>query len=53
MHSSELLSTYMYSTAFRSYNGGYASAIAIVMILLGVLVTVVMRRILEVKDPDY
>ena len=53
MHSSELLSTYMYSTAFRSYNGGYASAIAIVMILLGVLVTVVIRRILEVKDPDY
>ena len=53
MHSSELLSTYMYSTAFRSYTGGYASAIAIVMILLGVLVTVVMRRILEVKDPDY
>ena len=53
MHSSELLSTYMYSTAFISYNGGYASAIAIVMILLGVLITVLMRRILEPKEKDY
>ena len=37
MNSSQLLSTYMYQTAFEKYNGGYASAIAVVMILIGVL----------------
>lgn len=52
MNSSELLSTYMYSTAFRTYNGGYASAIAIVMIVFGVLLSTVMRRILEPKEEN-
>lgn len=50
LNSSELLSTYMYSTAFRSYNGGYASAIAIVMIVMGVLITMVLRKVLEPKE---
>lgn len=50
MNSSELLSTYMYSTAFRNYNGGYASAIAIVMIIFGVVLSNVLRRILEPKE---
>lgn len=52
MHSSELLSTYMYSMAFRNYNGGYASAIAIVMIVFGVVLSTVLRRILEPKEDD-
>ncbi len=52
LNSSELLSTYMYSTAFRRYNGGYASAIAIVMISIGVLLTVVLRRVFEQKEID-
>ena len=50
MNSSELLSTYMYSAAFRNYNGGYASAIAIVMVAFGVLLSAITRRILEPKE---
>lgn len=50
MNASQLLSTYMYSMAFEKYNGGYASAIAVVMILLGILVTVVLRRITEAHE---
>jgi multiple sugar transport system permease protein/raffinose/stachyose/melibiose transport system permease protein len=37
-HSSELLSTYMYSTAFQSLRLGYASAIAVVIFLLALVV---------------
>lgn len=50
LNSSELLSTYMYNMAFRKYNGGYASAIAIAMIVLGIGLTVILRRILEPKE---
>jgi multiple sugar transport system permease protein len=44
-HSSELLSTYMYSTAFQSLRLGYASALAVVIFLLafGVIVTYLVR----------
>jgi multiple sugar transport system permease protein len=44
-HSSELLSTYMYSTAFQSLRLGYASALAVVIFLLafGVIVTYLIR----------
>jgi multiple sugar transport system permease protein/raffinose/stachyose/melibiose transport system permease protein len=37
-HSSELLSTYMYSTAFQSTQLGYASAVAVVIFLLAMTV---------------
>lgn len=50
MNSSELLSTYMYNMAFRRYNGGYASAIAVLMIVIGVALTLVLRKILEPKE---
>lgn len=52
LNASELLSTYMYNMAFIKYNNGYASALAIVMIILGTGITVVMRRILEPKSKD-
>ena len=47
MNSSQLLSTYMYQTAFEKYNGGYASAIAVVMIIIGVLLTIGLRKLLK------
>jgi multiple sugar transport system permease protein/raffinose/stachyose/melibiose transport system permease protein len=37
-HSSELLSTYMYSTAFQSTQLGYASAIAVIIFILALAV---------------
>jgi len=48
-HSSELLSTYMYSTAFQSLRLGYASALAVVIFLLafGVIVTYLVRAFRE------
>ena len=42
-HQSELLSSYMYSKAFSDYNTGYASAIAIVMIVMGITLTGILR----------
>lgn len=47
LDSSQLLSTYMYLKAFARGNGGYASSIAIVMIVLGVAVTSVLRKLLS------
>ncbi len=42
-HQSELLSSFMYSKAFSDYNTGYASAVAIVMIVLGIALTGLLR----------
>ena len=39
LDSSQLLSTYMYQSAFSSDNQGYGSAIAVAMIILGVTLT--------------
>ena len=47
LDSSQLLSTHMYQKAFARGNGGYASSIAIVMIVLGVAVTSVLRKLLS------
>ena len=52
MNSSQLLSTYMYQTAFEKYNGGYASAIAVVMILIGVLLTIGLRKLLKADGEE-
>ena len=47
LDSSQLLSTYMYQKAFARGNGGYASSIAIVMIVLVVAGTSVLRKLLS------
>ena len=48
-HSSELLSTYMYSTAFQTLRLGYASALAVVIFVLafGVIVSYLVRAFRE------
>ncbi|MDR1440412.1 MAG: sugar ABC transporter permease [Clostridiales bacterium] len=43
LNASELLSSYMYRKAFMDYNVGYASAIAIAMIVIGLSLTGVLR----------
>jgi multiple sugar transport system permease protein len=51
-HSTELLSTYMYSTAFQTRALGYASAIAVVIFLLalGVIISYLVRALSEEKE---
>lgn len=51
-HESELLSSYMYSKAFADYNTGFASAIAIVMIIMGILLTGVLRFLMSKIQGD-
>jgi len=52
-HQSELLSSYMYSKAFNDYNTGYASAIALVMIVMGIALTGVLRYLTgKIKGDD-
>lgn len=46
---SQLLGTYMYSTVFQKRLFGYGSTIAILIILLGVVVTTVLNKILGKK----
>jgi multiple sugar transport system permease protein/raffinose/stachyose/melibiose transport system permease protein len=52
--SSELLSTYMYSTAFTDRQLGYASAIAVVIFLLamGVIITFLLRAFSDSKEEN-
>lgn len=52
LDASQLLSTYMYEKAFARQNGGYASAIATIMVILGVVVTSILRRLLQGGDKD-
>lgn len=51
-HSTELLSTYMFSTAFGSHALGYASAIAVVIFVLAiaVIVSYLVRALSEEKE---
>jgi raffinose/stachyose/melibiose transport system permease protein len=48
--SSELMATYMYSTAFESYQMGYASAIASGMFILISVIAIVTMRLLNREE---
>lgn len=52
LNASELLSTYMYRKAFRDYNIGYASAISIIMIILGLVLTGILKKITSGLEDD-
>ncbi len=51
-HSTELLSTYMFSTAFQTRALGYASAIAVVIFVLAlaVIISYLVRALSEEKE---
>lgn len=46
----EMLVTYLYKVGFKNYEIGYASAIAFVLFLLAVTVTVVQRKFIDEKE---
>lgn len=50
LNSSELLSTYYYSKTFTSQNVGYGCAIAVVMIILGIILTYFSNKFTD-KEP--
>ncbi|HUM83479.1 MAG TPA: sugar ABC transporter permease [Lachnospiraceae bacterium] len=49
-HASELMATYMYDTAFKSYQMGYASAIASGMFILISVIAIVTMKLLNRKE---
>lgn len=53
LDSSQLLSTYMYQSAFPSDNQGYGSAIAVAMIILGVVLTALTRLMTSKETLTY
>lgn len=52
MNSSQLLSSYMYYKAFADYNTGYASALAIIMMALGLTITGIMKSLTNKISSD-
>lgn len=44
-HASELMATYMYKQAFGNFNMGYGSAIAVLMFLIAIILTVAILRV--------
>jgi raffinose/stachyose/melibiose transport system permease protein len=52
-HATELLATYMFKLGFFSYRMGYASAIAVVLFLLALVLTVTQIRLMEREIVQY
>ena len=52
-HSSEVLSTYMFTQGFKSLKFGYSSSIATVLIILCIIATVIINFIFGNKKVDY
>ncbi|MGG0822295.1 sugar ABC transporter permease [Paenibacillus turicensis] len=49
--SSEVMASYMYRTAFKSYDFGYGSAIGFFLLVICLVVTWVIRKYTATKDP--
>jgi raffinose/stachyose/melibiose transport system permease protein len=49
--SSEVMASYMYRTAFRSYDFGYGSAIGFFLLVICLVVTWIIRKYTATKDP--
>ena len=47
---SETINIYLYNTSFAYYNLGYGSAIAILIVVLGVVISQIANRIFKEKD---
>lgn len=52
VHRSELLSTYMYKTAFSSLDYGYGSAIAVFIVIESLLAVFLIRKLIRVDDQN-
>ena len=49
-HSSEVIATYMFKTAFNEFSFGYASAISLLMVVLSILIYTIINRLTREKD---
>ena len=52
-HTSEVISIYMWNEAFTLYRAGRAMAVAVLMFIVNVFITVGIRRIVGIKDITY
>ncbi|AGC68681.1 binding-protein-dependent transport system inner membrane component [Thermoclostridium stercorarium subsp. stercorarium DSM 8532] len=52
-HASEVIASYMYYKAFRTYQYGYGSAISVVLLLLCLIVTVILKKMFSSEEIQY
>ena len=52
-YATEILATLIYSSAFRSFKFGYASAEAVIFMIVIAVITLIQFRVLKANDADY